>query len=61
MKTLLKQRRAGVLLHPSSLPGASYSGTFGVEAHRFVDLIASAGLQIWQVLPLGPTHADLCP
>jgi len=61
MKTLLSQRRAGVLLHPSSLPGASYSGNFGAEARRFVDLIAAAGLQIWQVLPLGPTHADLCP
>jgi 4-alpha-glucanotransferase len=61
MKTLLGRRRAGVLLHPSSLPGASYSGNFGAEARRFVDLIAAAGLQIWQVLPLGPTHADLCP
>ena len=61
MKTLLGQRTAGVLLHPSSLPGASYSGNFGADARRFVDLIAAAGLQIWQVLPLGPTHADLCP
>ncbi len=59
--TLLNQRRAGVLLHPSSLPGADYSGTFGVEARRFVDLITAAGLKVWQVLPLGPTHADLCP
>ena len=61
MKTLLAQRRGGVLLHPSSLPSAGYSGNFGTDARRFVDLIAAAGLQIWQVLPLGPTHADLCP
>jgi 4-alpha-glucanotransferase len=26
-----------------------------------VDLLAGAGLQIWQVLPLGPTHPDGCP
>ena len=59
--TLMERRRAGVLLHPSSLPGTSYCGNLGADAHRFVDLIAAAGLQIWQVLPLGPTHADLCP
>ena len=61
MKTLLAHRRGGVLLHPSSLPSAGYSGNFGADARRFVDLIAAAGLQIWQVLPLGPTHGDLCP
>lgn len=61
MKTPAPQRRAGVLLHPSSLPGPAYCGDFGENARRFVDLIAEAGLQIWQVLPLGPTHADHCP
>ena len=54
-------RRAGVLLHPSSLPGDSYCGDLGPAAYRFVDLVAEAGLQIWQVLPLGPTHDDGCP
>jgi 4-alpha-glucanotransferase len=61
MQTLADRRRAGVLLHPSSLPGAGYSGDFGAQARRFVDLIAQAGMQIWQVLPLGPTHDDGCP
>lgn len=61
MKTLQAQRRAGVLLHPSSLPGAAYCGDFGEDARRFIDLICAAGLQIWQVLPLGPTHDDCCP
>ncbi len=55
------QRRCGVLLHPTSLPGPGYCGVFGGDARRFVDLIADAGLQIWQVLPLGPTHEDGCP
>ena len=61
MSHMLDRRRAGVLLHPSSLPGAGYCGTFGASARRFVDLIADAGLSIWQVLPLGPTHDDRCP
>lgn len=61
MATLLDRRRAGVLLHPSSLPGAGYSGDFGDSARRFVDFMAAAGLQVWQVLPLGPTHSDRCP
>jgi 4-alpha-glucanotransferase len=54
-------RSGGVLLHPTSLPGSGYCGDFGAQARRFVDLIAAAGLRIWQVLPLGPPHADGCP
>ena len=31
----------------------------GDDAHRFLDLLAAAGLTIWQMLPLGPTgHGD---
>ncbi len=48
----MKQRQAGVLLHPTSLP----DGDLGAGARRFVDWLASAGLRVWQVLPLGPTH-----
>lgn len=54
-------RRAGVLLHPTSLPGDSYTGDLGAEARRFVAWMVDAGLSIWQVLPLGPTHEDGCP
>jgi len=61
MSHLLSVRRAGTLLHPFSLPGAGYTGTLGAQARRFADLLADAGLQIWQVLPLGPTHDDGCP
>lgn len=61
MTNLLDKRRCGVLLHPSSLPGAGYCGNLGADARRFIDLITEAGLQIWQVLPLGPTHEDFCP
>ena len=50
MTTGLLTRSAGVLLHPTSLPGRR----LGVEAERFVDWLAAAGQSWWQVLPLGP-------
>ncbi|MEO5743807.1 MAG: 4-alpha-glucanotransferase, partial [Terracoccus sp.] len=54
-------RRAGVLLHPTSLPpspGTSGAGTLGEQAYRFVDFLAAAGLTVWQVLPLVPVHEE---
>ena len=54
-------RRAGVLLHVTSLPAASASATsgqLGDEAFRFVDFLAAAGCSVWQVLPLVPTHEE---
>ena len=51
----LKHRAAGVLLHPTSLPGATGIGTFGREARHFIDFLVDAGLKYWQVCPLGPT------
>lgn len=57
MTTPLDRRRAGVLLHPTSLPG----GVLGEDARRFVDFLASAGFTVWQTLPLGPVDASLSP
>src|ERR1035441_8618618 len=48
-------RSSGILLHPTSLPGAYGIGELGREAHRFADFLRDAGQRIWQVLPLGPT------
>ena len=48
-------RSSGILLHPTSLPGPFGIGDLGPEAFRFVDFLASAGMTLWQVLPLGPT------
>ncbi len=48
-------RKAGILLHPSSLPNNYGIGTFGPEAYTFVDFLKKAGQNIWQILPLGPT------
>jgi len=48
-------RASGVLLHPTSLPGAHGIGELGLDARQFVDFLASTGQRWWQVLPLGPT------
>jgi 4-alpha-glucanotransferase len=61
VKNPLKDRRAGVLLHPTSLPGAREQGSIGRDARRFVDFLQAAGISVWQMLPLGPTHADGSP
>ena len=67
---LFQKRTAGVLLHPTSLPCSETCwgnevekafGTLGKDAYYFVDLIAKAGLTIWQMLPTGPTQADMSP
>lgn len=49
------RRTAGMLLHPTSLPGPHGMGDIGRTARRFIDWLASSGLSIWQVLPLNPT------
>jgi 4-alpha-glucanotransferase len=50
-----RDRRSGILLHPTSLPGPHGSGDLGAAAHRFVRWLSAAGQRLWQVLPLGPT------
>ncbi len=57
----LQKRRAGLLLHPTSLPGSPGNGDLGPNAYWFVDFLQRAGFTVWQTLPLGPTHADLSP
>ena len=49
------ERKAGVLMHVSSLPGKYGIGSLGKAAYEFVDFLAAAGLSLWQVLPLCPT------
>ncbi len=53
--TIKRQRRAGVLMPVSSLPSPFGIGTLGKGAYDFVDWLQSAGMKIWQVLPLLPT------
>ncbi|MBQ7935337.1 MAG: 4-alpha-glucanotransferase [Clostridia bacterium] len=54
----MAQRRSGVLLHISSLPGPYGIGVFGKEALRFIDFLKAGGFRTWQVLPF--TVPDEC-
>jgi 4-alpha-glucanotransferase len=54
-------RLAGVLLHPTSLPGTYGIGELGDHAIEFLDWAASAGERMWQVLPLNPTGYGASP
>ncbi|MCL1941610.1 MAG: 4-alpha-glucanotransferase, partial [Synergistaceae bacterium] len=47
-------RKAGVLLHISSLPSRWGIGDFGPESLRFASFLNSAGISIWQILPVTP-------
>lgn len=49
-----ERRRAGILIHPTSLPGPYGIGDMGPEAYAFIDWLSKANMQIWQVLPLVP-------
>ncbi|MCU7813944.1 MAG: 4-alpha-glucanotransferase [Candidatus Thiodiazotropha sp. (ex Rostrolucina anterorostrata)] len=58
---LLTRRRAGILLHITSLPGPAEVGDLGSNAYRFVDFLVSCGMSVWQILPIGPTMHDNSP
>lgn len=57
MNDVLNKRRAGILLHISSLP----SGDLGQDAYYFVNFLHDCGITVWQTLPLGMTHLDGSP
>jgi len=58
---ILATRRAGVLLHPTSLPGHPENGDLGHDAFRFIEFLAAGGFSMWQMLPVCPTHDDRSP
>ncbi|HEX5420684.1 MAG TPA: 4-alpha-glucanotransferase [Gammaproteobacteria bacterium] len=61
MSGAFSRRRAGVLLHPTSLPGPASQGTLGDDAWRFVDFLCDGGFTVWQTLPLGPVDSHGSP
>jgi malto-oligosyltrehalose synthase/4-alpha-glucanotransferase len=52
------RRKAGILMHISSLPGAYGSGDIGKEAYKFIDFLHAAGQSYWQILPVNPVSAE---
>lgn len=49
-------RKAGILLHITSLPSPYGVGDLGGEAFRFVENLKEAKQKVWQILPLNPTE-----
>lgn len=48
------RRRAGILVHPTALPGPPEAGDIGEASRTFIDLLVRAGQSVWQLLPVGP-------
>jgi len=61
MSAHLDKRRAGVLLHITSLPGRGECGDMGREAFNFINFLHDVGVTVWQTLPLGMPHGDGSP
>ena len=58
---MFADRCAGILLHPTSLPGPYGIGDLGPAAYAFVDWLAAAGQSLWQILPLTPVDETGSP
>jgi 4-alpha-glucanotransferase len=54
-------RKGGVLLHPTSLPGPYGIGDLGPTAEEWITWLSDSGCQLWQVLPLVPTGLGYSP
>ena len=54
-------RKAGILMHVSSLASDYGIGTVGKEAFEFVDFLKRTNQSYWQVLPLNPTSYGNSP
>lgn len=51
----MDRRGAGVLMHPTALPGGYGVGNIGGVGRRFLSVLQECGLTSWQMFPLGPT------
>lgn len=51
----LDRRSAGLLLHPTSLPGNQGVGVLDDSVNALLGFLKDAGIRYWQVCPLGPT------
>ena len=55
------ERKSGVLLHITSLPGRWGIGELGPQARAFGEFLAAAGQKLWQILPTGPVGYGYSP
>ena len=61
IKSVFKDKSLGILVHPSSLPGGSYCGTFGEGAKDWIKKLSKHKINFWQFLPLTPTDSTGSP
>jgi 4-alpha-glucanotransferase len=54
-------RAAGVLLHPTSLPGPHGVGDLGAAVYRFIEFLEAGRQTLWQLMPLGPVGLGNSP
>jgi len=57
----MTRRTAGILLHPTSLPGPFGVGDLGRGVDRFLRWARDAGQSLWQLLPLVPPGSHGSP
>lgn len=55
------ERKSGILLHITSLPGRWGIGELGPHARVFGEQLAAAGQKLWQILPTGPVGYGFSP
>jgi 4-alpha-glucanotransferase len=55
------ERKSGILLHITSLPGPWGIGELGPQARGFGQALADAGQKLWQILPTGPVGFGSSP
>ena len=60
-RSIFEDRSLGILLHPTSLPGGSYCGTFGKGAIDWLKILSIHKIKNWQFLPLSPTDSTGSP
>ncbi len=61
LESFLKKKSLGILIHPSSLPGGSYCGTFGEGAKNWIKKLSKYRINYWQFLPLNPADSSGSP
>ena len=54
-------RKSGILLHITSLPGKYGMGDIGPDAYKFIDDLTDMGQSLWQILPTNPPDNYNCP
>ena len=54
---MTSDRRSGVFLHLTSLPGPHGVGDLGAGAREFLSFLDDADQSLWQFCPLGPTSS----